>query len=227
MERRQKSWVVKWLEIVRWWGGDRPLCVRLSSPAALLIPLFTHSLSSFIPQVSTTSAWQTQCTAKGKTGCATADDVTPSTARWWWSDGLCVYAFKAMCNFVSTVEAELVKELLWPHFCFITPNLPLNIHTRVCEVTYGVIVRCQWAFTHTTLTWKHSMEHSKPLMASNGEWHQSCHVSCYFSLFLFRYSLSLSVTLFLSLRWSLWSGAWTQVRTTASLSLCTDRFSRM
>lgn len=88
----------------------------------------------------------------------------------------------------------LVKELLWPHFCFITPNLPLNIYTRVCEVTYGVIVRCQWAFTHSTLTRKHSMEHSKPLMSFNGEWHQTCHVSCYFSLFLFHFSLSLFVT---------------------------------
>lgn len=61
----------------------------------------------------------------------------------------------------------------------------------MCKVTYGVIVRCQWAFARTTLTWKHSMEHSKPLMASNGEWHQSCHVSCYFSFFLFHFGLSL------------------------------------
>lgn len=89
----------KWLEILRWWGGDRPLCVRLSSPTALLIPLFTLSLSSFIPQVSTTSAWQTRHTAKGKTGCATADDVTPPTVRWWRSDGLRMHVFGVMCDF--------------------------------------------------------------------------------------------------------------------------------
>lgn len=175
--------------VVRWWQVC--VCARLSSPTALLILLFTLSLSSFIPQVSTTSAWQTKRTAKGKTGWTTADDVIPSTARWWRSDGLRMYVFVFMCDFVSVVGGVLVKELLWPHFCFITPNLPLNIHTRVCELTYGVIVRCQWAFTHTTLTWKHSMEHSKPLIASNGEWHQGCHVSCYLSLFLFHFSLSL------------------------------------
>ena len=97
----------------------------------------------------------------------------------------------------------------------------------MCEVTYGVIVRCQWAFTHTTLTWKHSMEHSKPLMASNGEWHQSCHVACYFSLFLFHFSLLRTVTLFPSLRWGVWSYMWTQVKSSASLGPCADGFKRM
>lgn len=178
------------------------VCIRASS---LLILLFTSSLSSFTHQVSTTSARQTKRTAKWKTGWATADDVIPAAARWWWSDGLCMYEFVFMCDSVSVVVAAVIKELLWPHFCFITPSLPLSIHTRVCEVTYGVIARCQWTSTHTTLTWKHSMEHSEPLMASNGEWHQSCDVSCYFSLFLFHFSLLL-----------FW---WTQVKSSASLDL--------
>lgn len=132
-----------------------------------------------------------------------------------------------MCDSVSAVEAVLVKELLWPHFCFITPNLPLNTHTRVCEVTYGVMVRCQWAFTHTALTWKDSMEHSKPLMASNGEWHQSCHVLSNLSLFLIHFSLSFSVTPFLSLSWIELSYMWTQVKTSTSLGLHADRFCGM
>ena len=115
-----------------------------------------------------------------KTGWATTDDVTPSAVRWWWSDGLRIH----VCVFIGVVKAGPGKELLLTDFCVIIPNLPLNIHTSVCEVTYGVIVICQWVFTRTTLSCTHSMEHSKPLMVSNGEWHQSCHVPCYFSLFL-------------------------------------------
>lgn len=177
-------------------GADRSLCVRLSSPPALLIALFNLSLSSFIPRVSATSAWHTSQRCQGKNrmgrcwrhhaiGCKVA-------AEWWPVYVVCVCVFT--WDSVGVVEVVLVKELLWPHFCFITPNLPLNIHTSVCEVSYGVIVRCQWAFTHTTLTWNRSMEHSNPLMVSNGEWHQSCHVSCYFSLLLFHFGLGLSVT---------------------------------
>lgn len=112
--------------------------------------------------------------------------------RWWWSDGLCAYdsVFRA-------VAAVSVKELLCPHFCSITPNLPLNIHTGVCEVTYGVIVRCQWTLVRTAPTWKCTVEHSEPLMVSNGIWHQCCLVSFFFfPLFLFCLRL-------LPSRWSL------------------------
>lgn len=85
----------------------------------------------------------------------------------------CIYVFVFMCDSERVVVTVLVKELQLPHFCFITPSLPVNIHTRVCEVTYGVKVRCQRTLTCTKLTWKHSMEPSVPLMASHGEWHQS------------------------------------------------------
>lgn len=96
----------------------------------------------------------------------------------------------------------------------------------MCEVTYGVIVRCQWAFTHTTLTEKHSLEHSKPLMASNGGWHQSCHVSCYFSLFfLLSFRLELSAALWRDS--TTWAFMWTLRTTLASPLVGADRFSRV
>lgn len=89
---------------------------------------------------------------------------------------LCLY----VGAYVSALVALPVKELLWPHDCSITPDLPLNIHTGVCELTYGVIVRCQWSLVCTAPTWKHSVEHSEPLMVSSGTWHQHCLVSRHF-----------------------------------------------
>lgn len=55
----------------------------------------------------------------------------------------------------------------------------------MCEVTYGVIVRCQWTFTCTTPTWKHSMEHSGPLMVNDIR-------ACFFKYRFFFLTISLS-----------------------------------
>lgn len=118
--------------VSRWWQVCVCVCLLSSS---LFFNLF---LSSFLPQVGTASTWQTEHTAKGKTGWATADDVTPATAGWWWSDGLCVYAFVFMHDSVSAVEAVLVKGLLWPplllHYSQFTTKHP---HKSVQSYLWG------------------------------------------------------------------------------------------
>lgn len=89
---------------------------------------------------------------------------------------------------------------------------PLLLHhsrfwVDVNKLTYGVIVRCQWSLVRVAPTWKHSVEHSEPLMVSSGTWHQHCLVSRHF------FFSSSTVTLLVSglfFFWSLWR-SWTNV----------------
>lgn len=85
-----------------------------------------------------------------------------------------------------------VHELLWPplllHYSQFSTKHP---HKCVWSYLWGDS-KMSMGFHPHSLTCKHSMEHWKPLMASNGEWHHSCLVSCYFSLFLSFISVSVT-----------------------------------
>lgn len=104
-------------------GGDRSVCV-----CALLIPLFTPSLSSSLPQVGTTSARQDQprCQGKNRMG-----------HRWWrhagdsqGGDGLMVR--------LARVPACFSTELPWPplfhHYSQFTTKHP---HRSVRSYLWG------------------------------------------------------------------------------------------
>lgn len=153
----------------------------------LCVCIHLSHLFKFSSTPGATFARQMQTNCKTERGCRWWHHSSGCEARMeWWPACARLRVFTSDC--VSLVVAVPVKELLWPHFCFITPNLPLNIHTGVCELTYGVIVRCQWSLVRIAPTWKHSVEHSEPLMVSSGTWHQHCLVSRHFSFF-FSFSL--------------------------------------
>lgn len=185
MERRHQSGVA-----ASCWKGDvlTALCLHpLIPPFQIFCTLF---LSTSTP--GATFARQTQTNCETERGCRWWHHSSGCEAMMeWWPACARPRVFTSDC--VSLVVAVPVKELLWPHFCFITPNLPLNIHTGVCELTYGVIVRCQWSLVRTAPTWKHSVEHSEPLMVSSGTWHQHCLVSRHFILFFSPSAVSLLV----------------------------------